>query len=250
MSTNPWNGKFGYRTITITFLLGMILILSCAKIRNTDIPSVIFNYNYKDFNSLAMRFAPKFYLNSNEPGKLITVIPVHHPEKPIIAYHIFFDDDALFSGRGKVNDHEVLWVEYDPISYIVVDVPVLWHRTVIRTDSCLLNAKSSDQRPRVMVEWGLHGLLPLGWDKLSILRVNAEIRLHWILTKNVSKMPGVQKNKVSFDGTFEEFITFNDYVDTREFIKSQNVIVAEFSFEELKKRIDDSFALKKEWPDW
>jgi len=225
-------------------------MLSCSKVGNTDTPSIIFDYNYEDFNTLAMRFAPKLYLNADEPRTLLYIIPVHHPERPLIAYHIIFDDDALFSGRGKAYDHEVLWVEYDPISYNVVDVPTLWHRTVIRTDSCLLDAKSSDQRPRVMVEWGLHGLLPLGWKKLSILRVNAEIRLHWFLAQNVSKVPGVQKNKVSFKGTFEEFITFNDYVDTREFIKSQNVIIAEYSYEELKIQIDDSFAIKKEWPDW
>lgn len=230
--------------------MGMILIVSCAKLGKTGSPSIIFDYNYEDLNALAMRFAPKLYLNSDEPRNLITVIPVHHPERPLIAYHIIFDDDALASGRGQIYDHEILWVEYDPITYIVVDVPVLWHRTVIRTDSCLLDAKSSDQRPHVMVEWGLHGLLPLGWKKLSILRVNAEIRLHWFLTQNVSKVPLMQKNKVRFNGTFEEFITFNDYLETREFIKNQNVIVAEFSYEELKKRVENSFTLKKEWPDW
>jgi len=226
------------------------LVLSCSNLGEADKPSVIFDYNYKDLTTLVMRFAPKLYLNSDEPSKLISVIPVHHPEKPLIAYHIIFDNDALFSGRGEIYDHEVLWVEYDPISYIVVDVPTLWHRTVIRTDSSLLDAKSSDQRPRVMVEWGLHGLLPLGWKKLSILRVNAEIRLHWFLAQNASKVPGVQKNKVRFDGTFEEFITFNDYVDTREIINYEDVIVALYSFEDLKKQIDNSFALKKEWPDW
>ena len=230
--------------------MAMISIVSCANFGEADRPSVIFDYNYENLTTLAMRFAPKLYLNSDEPGNLIAIIPVHHPERPLIAYHIMFDDDALFSGRGKAYDHEILWVEYDPITFIVVDVPVLWHRTVIRTDSSLLDAKSSDQRPRVMVEWGMHGLLPLGWKKLSILRVNAEIRLHWFLAQNVSKVPGMQKNKVSFGGSFEEFITFNNYIDTREFIKNQNVIIAEYSFEELKKRIDDSFALKKEWPDW
>ena len=228
----------------------MIFNISCATLGNTVSPSIIFDYNDDNLNDLAMRFAPKLYLNSDEPTKLISIIPVHHPEKPLIAYHIIFDDDALFSGRGEIYDHEVLWVEYDPITYIVVDVPVLWHRTVIRTVSALLDAKSSDQRPRVMIEWGMHGLLPLGWEKLSILRVNAEIRLHWILAQNASKVPGLQKHKVRFEGTFEEFTTFKDYVDSREYIKNQNIIVAEYSYDELDKRIDDSFSLKKEWPDW
>lgn len=250
MYSNNIDVKKRYMKSAIPLLMGLILLFSCSKIGNTETPSIIFDYDQEDYNYLAMRFAPKLYLHADEPRTLLYIIPVHHPNRPMIAYHIIFDDDALFSGRGEKYDHEVLWVEYDPITYFAVDVPTLWHRTVIRTDTCLLDAKSSDQRPRVMIEWGLHGILPLGWKKLSILRVNAEIRMHWLLAQMASKVPGLQKNKVRYEGSFENFITYNHYVDSREFIKNQKVITAEYSFEELKERVDDSFSLKKEWPDW
>jgi hypothetical protein len=62
-----------------------------------------------DRPALGRRFAPILYLNPAEPFGILTIIPVFHPSLPLIAYHVFFEEDALLAGRGKSSDHEIVY---------------------------------------------------------------------------------------------------------------------------------------------
>ena len=200
----------------------------------------------------ALRFAPELYLQRSEPFELVAVVPVLHPSKPLVAYHMFFDDDALLAGRGKELDHEVMWVEYDPVTLKVADVLTLWHRTVLRTELCALDARLREQRPRICVQWGQHGMLPWGWERLTSARPKLELLLHYELASYLNRIPRVSNRKptVAFDGSYHDYVTFDREVDVSSFIATGDVVVAEYCDEDLESRLDRSFLHKKQWPDW
>ncbi|MFC1554394.1 hypothetical protein ACFL7D_07160 [candidate division KSB1 bacterium] len=204
----------------------------------------------KFLETLALRYAPTIFLHEDEPLSISDIITVFHPERPFIAYHIFFEDDSWMLGRGKELDHEVMWVEYDPVTYKVKDVPVLWHRTVIRTNKCVLDANASQQHPTVLIEWGQHGILPLGWEDLKGYRPVGELKFHFELAK---KGTFLQKTDtpVKFEGTKDEFKVFTKEFDPTEHIKKHKKIVALYSKEELESLMGKGkFVVKKEWPFW
>jgi hypothetical protein len=201
---------------------------------------------------LALWFAPDLYLNPSEPFELVAVVPVLHPSKSLVAYHMFFEDDALLAGRGKELDHEVIWVEYDAVTLKVADVMTLWHRTVLRTDVCASDARIRGQHPRICVQWGQHGMLPFGWERLISARPRLELLLHYEFASYINRIPKASrtKPKVVFSGSYDAYVTFTRQVDTSGYIAEAGVVVAEYCDEELQSRIDGSFMLKKQWPDW
>jgi hypothetical protein len=205
-----------------------------------------------DFSALALWFAPILYLNPDEPAEILGVIPVFHPSRTVVAYHVFLDDDTMLAGRGKELDHEVIWVEYDPVTLKVSDVLTLWHRTVLRTDACVLDAQLPGQRPRVCVQWGQHGMLPFGWQGLLTGRPRLELLVHYGLARYINRVPMASPTEpaIVFEGSYEDYVTFTRPVDTLEYVKKQDVVVAEYCDQELHSRFDKSFSMKKQWPDW
>lgn len=197
-------------------------------------------------------FAPRLYLNQAEPCKIIAVIPIFHPSRPLIAYHIFFDDDILLAGRGKFADHEIVWVEYDPVTLKVVDVLALWHRTVIRTDACVMDARGSGQRPKIGVQWGQHGMLPLGWESLGAARPNLEIRMHYELARFVNRLPKASAKRpvVAFRGSYSDYTRLTEEIDATDHMKPGEASAMENSEAYLRARVGETFSVKKEWPDW
>lgn len=234
-------------------LLMAVLSLVCGKQgRDPARPASVHSDRMGDLHTLALWFAPILYLHPDEPSEIMTVIPVFHPTKPIVAYHIFFDDDAFLAGRGKDIDHEVVWVEYDPINLKVEDVLTLWHRTVLRTDACVLDARRPEQRPRISVQWGQHGMLPLGWENLTSARPRLELRMHYNLARYINRIPLASPKRpvIAFAGSYEEYLTFTEAVDTSIYIEERDTVIAEDCEGELRLRIHQSLSIKKQWPDW
>jgi len=233
----------GCMALSITLLMTAMFLFSCGTAGTTLSNSTI-EHRDGDMNlyrhTLALRFAPRLYLHSEEPYEIIGIIPVFHPAMPIIAYHIFFEEEIM-PNFTKL-DHEILWVEYDPVTLKVSDVSTLWHRTVLRTDTCLMDAKASQQRPTVFIQWGQHGILPLGWKILKTARPRAELRLH-------HKLASSPFSRVIFQGSYLEYVQFTKEVDASYYVKNQEIIVAEYS-EELRSIFKQKFDLKKEWPWW
>ena len=201
---------------------------------------------------LAGWFAPELWLNPSEPFELVTVVPVLHPSKPVIAYHMFFEEDALLAGRGRDLDHEVMWVKYDPVTLKIDDVFTLWHRTVLRTDLCTLDARARRQHPRICVQWGQHGMLPFGWEGLLSARPRLELVFHYEIATYLNRIPRISRIKptVVFRGSYDDYVTFTRTVDTSAYMTGVDAIVAEYCERELEKIIDRSFLHKKQWPDW
>ncbi len=205
-----------------------------------------------DRYALAVRFAPKLYLHPDEPYEVIAIIPVFHPAKPIIAYHLFFEKDAVLLGSEENADHEIIWVEYDPVSLKIADVITLWHRAILRTDSCLMNAKASAQRPRVDVQWGQHGILPYHWKTLMAARPRLELIVYYNLVHHIHMLPklGTSGSAVVFEGTYDDYLTFTVLVDAADYFCAEDVLVAEYPDTELRSKLGKTFRRKKEWPGW
>jgi len=245
----------GCRVLSVTLLMVTMSFFSCGTAETKFSHSTI-EHRDGDVNlyrhSLALRFAPRLHLHPDEPFEIIGIIPVFHPEKPIIAYHFFFEDDAILAGRGTEVDHEILWVEYDPVTLKVSDVVTYWHRTVLKTDTCVINAKASQQRPSVCIQWGQHGILPLGWETLTTARPSLELRLHYSASKTISRIRGVQKvdSVVTFRGSYREYLQFTKKVDSAYYVKKEKIIVTEYPEEELRLRFKQTFDMKKEWHWW
>ena len=240
-------------TAIVLFYLALIVTLNTVSCTRMDRCSHLPLLEHVDCKanpeSLALRFAPTLHLQPQEPYAIIAIIAVLHIEKPLIAYHIFFEDDAFMAGRGKSCDHEIMWVQYDPITLKVIDVFTLWHRTVLRTDSCLMNAKASGQRPSVDIQWGQHGILPAGWTDLHTTRPRLELWAHYNLMRHANRIlaMGAPEQEVSFDGSYDQYVNF---LEASDFLREEKVILAIDPSEELRSRIGLTFAVKKDWPAW
>jgi hypothetical protein len=251
----PHESRRGLKTaLAGTVLLATVVMSSCGTLGNEqDFSYIEYIDGVADCYSLALRFAPTLYLHADDPYDIITIIPVFHPTKPMIAYHIFFEHDAVLLGREDA-DHEIVWVRYDPITLKTVDVLTLWHRTVLRTDECLMFARTSAQRPTIFVQWGQHGMLPFGWNTLMTARPRLELLVHYHLVRNLNRLPkiGSRGVTISFEGSYEDYVRFTRLIDAREYVRKQAPIVAEYSEVELSSSLPDTlkFKVKKEWPDW
>lgn len=236
---------------SVTILMATIFLNSCETV-GTNLSKLKIEHHDSVLNlsALALQFAPRLYLHPDEPFKIVGIIPVFHPAKPVIAYHLFFEDDAVFAWGGKDIDHEIIWVEYDPITLKLSDVATYWHRTVLRTDTCLMDAKVSQQSPKVFIQWGQHGILPLGWEKLLTARPLVELVVHYNLVRTFSRIQGKQDfdSTVTFQGSYKDYLQFTEEINAADYIKEQSIIVAEYSAEKLESRIKHTFPLKKEWP--
>jgi hypothetical protein len=242
-----------HRRAFVTVPLLALAALSCARPPGTPLPApAVHPGDPARLHALSLRFAPVLFLHPEEPYQVISVLAVFHPSKPLIAYHIFFEDDAFLAGRGKRLDHEIAWVEYDPVTLKVTDVFTLWHRTVLETESRLQEAKVEDQRPRLDVQWGQHGLLPPDWRTLVTIRPKLELWFHYQLMRLVNRLPKISTvtPSVRFRGSYAGYLVFTREVPTATYIRKEDVVVAEYPLEYIRSRVGQSFLPKKEWPDW
>lgn len=230
---------------------GALLVLMVVSCAGTPERVPDFSDGECDPAALAVRFAPRLYLHKNEPYPLEAVVPVLHPSRPIMAYHLFFESEVLFV-RGEKTDHEIVWVAFDPVTLKVTDICTYWHRTVLRTDECVLEARGADQRPRVDVQWGQHGMLPFGWNRLNTVRPRAELVMYFGLVRYMrrSGRDDSERRARAFNGSYDDYLRFDTYIDTVRYLEGEQVIVAEDPSEALRSRIPGVIAEKKEWPGW
>jgi hypothetical protein len=106
---------------------------------------------------LARQLAPLLYLQRDEMFRLERVVAVVHPDRPIIAYHLLWSDDAhgAWAPFTKPTDQEIVWVGYDN-SNAPTDLWTYWHGSVLHADWKGKGQIAAD------VQWGKHGMLPRG----------------------------------------------------------------------------------------
>lgn len=115
---------------------------------------------------LVRRFAPRLYTNPREFFRLEDVAAIVHPDRRLIAYHLFWDDDIDFPEDNDPCDHEVLWVQYAADGARLEQVWTYFHGQMLAGgEPALREAEQHGMRPRINVQWGKHGSLPVGWER-------------------------------------------------------------------------------------
>ncbi|AJY74044.1 tetratricopeptide repeat protein [Paenibacillus beijingensis] len=174
------------------------------------------------------KFCPELRVNPRECFPLKDVVAVHHPEQPLIGYHLFWEDDFDFPDDGEPCDHEEIWVEYDREEETVTRVMTFFHSRVIQSDAAVEEARNNQQRPIVRVEWGKHGSLLKGWESMTETLTNVTL-LEWMKqtyehVKSGGRVPEHPLKRFwpkGFEGTFDQYLEFPDVVDPLDWLEKK-----------------------------
>ena len=214
---------------------------------------------------LVLRLAPRLYTHASEFFELEDVAVILHPEKPIIEYSFFWDDDIDYPADNDPTDHEKVWIEYDPATGEFVQLLTYFHRAILSTETGREEAGRHDGRARVNVQWGGHGSLPVGWKKINPEHISVKykyvgtpaiidnMRIRFEAHKKSIKNPDHPLAKgwpTHFEGDWEDYITFNKTIDLTALIREKkmtmksrypNAVIDQYF-------LDYQFFPKREWP--
>ncbi len=203
---------------------------------------------------LVKRFAPRLYTTPNEPFPLEDFAAIIHPEKPLIAYHMFWDDDIDYPDDNDPTDHEVVWVRYDPTSLEVTEVFAYYHGRILSAQEAVEDAQAHAQRPRINVQWGKHGSLPVGWERLDGEDILHNMkRTYERLHREGHRLldhPLAKNWPRRFEGSWEDFIDFSRPVDPLALIEAKGMVMVS----RWNNAVIDQYFLpynfypKREWP--
>ncbi|MGH9851616.1 MAG: tetratricopeptide repeat protein, partial [Blastocatellia bacterium] len=119
--------------------------------------------------TLARRFAPRVYVTPTEFFPLKDFAVILHPTNRLIAYHFFWEDDIDFPEDNDPCDHELIWVQYSPDKTSIEKFWTYFHGRILEGgEAALRDARQNAMRPRVNVQWGKHGSMPIGWQEMKI----------------------------------------------------------------------------------
>lgn len=169
---------------------------------------------------LMRKFCPLLLMHPLEYFPLKDVAVVHHPVKPLIGYHLFWEDDYDFPDDYEPCDHEEIWVEYDPQLETVTRVLTFFHSRVMESEAAVHEAHENGGRPIIRIEWGKHGSLLKGWTEMNIPLTGISV-MEWMKTTYESMRAGGRLPDHplkrhwprGFDGSFEAYIDFSVPVD-------------------------------------
>ena len=202
---------------------------------------------------LVLRFAPRLHLVPKEFFPLKDIVAILHPDRPFIAYHLFWEDDLGFPSDNDPCDHEVVWVEYDPATQRVREVWTYWHGRIVRAEGAAAEANAHEGRPWIGVEWGFHGSLP--WQAPAHVPVVDEVlRDHWDKAhrrmKTLPPDPLARGWPTEFPGDFAAYTTFSVPLDPRPLLRERALLyVSRWANATLNRYcLRYNFAAKTEWP--
>ena len=215
-----------------------------ARVLELDPPSAVDDA----LRERVRRFAPELRLNRAETFALRDVVAVVHPDRPVIAYHLFWDDDIDFPEDNDPCDHEVLWVELDAAGTTAVAVHTYFHGTILSAPV------ASGEPVRVGVEWGKHGSLPLDREGKPVSSP-ANLKAHWKrLAERGRRLPDHALGAgwpMKFEGTYEDYGTFTRELKLSERFASGGAVVVKTRWPNavLNQRVlRYNFRAKVEWP--
>lgn len=202
--------------------------------------------------ALVLKFAPRLFNVPNEFFPLKDIAAILHPEKPIIAYHLFWEDDLGFPSDNDPCDHEVVWIEYDRATQRVTRVSTYWHGRIVSTEAAADDANAHGGRPWIGVEWGFHGSVP--WRAVGAVKVVDDIlRDHWTRAHAGAKPPLDPLARgwpTRYAGDFAAFTTFTVPNDPRPMLRERELVyVSRWANATLNRYcLRYNFAAKTEWP--
>lgn len=169
---------------------------------------------------LIRKFCPVLQTTAQECFPLKDVVAVHHPELPLIGYHLFWEDDYDYPDDFEPCDHEEIWVEYNPAEESVTKVMSFFHSRVIESDVAAAEARSNGQRAVIRVEWGKHGSLLKGWEEMSESLTGLSI-MQWLKDTYEHVSAGGRQAAhplkrfwpERYEGTFQQYTDFSVTVD-------------------------------------
>jgi hypothetical protein len=119
---------------------------------------------------IVRRFAPRIYTTPSEFFTLKDFAVILHPASRQIAYHFFWEDDIDFPEDNDPCDHELIWAQYSADGSSIERFWTYFHgRILAGGEAALADARRHGQRPRVNVQWGKHGSMPVGWEEMKIV---------------------------------------------------------------------------------
>ena len=222
---------------------------------------------------IAERLAPRVMTTASEPFALRDVAAVIHPDEPVIAYHLLWDDDIDYPDDNDPSDHEVVWIRYTQDGRLERLWTYFHGRILDGGDAAAADAARHGGRPLVNVQWGKHGSMPAGWQQQTIeaganeteagdLPTGEPITLerynHATFDKlrregaRVADHPLARLNKWprTFTGSWNDFSRFGKSVDVRGRLERRGmVLVSAWNNAALNQRfLRYNFRPKVEWP--
>jgi len=223
---------------------------------------------------LARRFAPRIYVTQSEFFPLKDFAVVIHPTERLIAYHLFWEDDIDFPEDNDPCDHELMWVRYSSDRMSIEKIWTYFHgRLLDGGEAALADARANRMRPRVNVQWGKHGSMPVGWEELKIIgdRGDAENKYYPIdqpislkvynegtfrkLKEEGRRLPthplGIRGSwPTKFAGTWNDFVNFSRVIEPLEWLdKNKLAAVSRWNSATINQHfLRYNFRPKTEWP--
>jgi hypothetical protein len=217
---------------------------------------------------LVKRFAPRIYVNPSEFFPLKDFALVLHPQKRLIAYHFFWEDDIDFPEDNDPCDHELIWVEYGEDRATLKRIWTYFHGQILDGGKEALNdARHHGWRPRINVQWGKHGSMPANWEDLKIRRdASAPIaeaislklyneETYRRLSSAGRRLPGHPlgvrgKWPQKFSGTWAAFINFSKLIEPLTLLEQNRMaMVSRWNSATINQYfLRYNFRPKTEWP--
>jgi len=203
-----------------------------------------------------VRHAPVLLTNPGEFFPLKDVVALHHPHLPLIAYHLFWEDDYNFPDDHEPCDHEQLWVAYDQASEAATDVRSFFHSQILATPDAVIEANGHGGRPQIRVEWGLHGSLVAGWEALSFEgggspQVWLDHNFRNVREGGRAKDHPLKKRwPERFAGEWADYLDFSQPVDSLDLLNAKDLLlVSRWANATLQQHcLPYNFAVKYDWP--
>ena len=202
---------------------------------------------------LVLRLAPRLYNVPGEYFPLKDVVVIIHPDKPVIGYHLFWDDDIDFPADNEPADHEIVWVEYDPSTHAVTQISAYLHSYIAHGEGAAADANAHDGRAWIGVEWGKHGSLP--WGAVDGTEGAGKVLSHdWTALHTQGRMkpdhPLSRGWPMKFEGDFAAYTNFSVPLDCRALLRERKLIfVSQWPNAVINQyALRYNFAPKTEWP--
>jgi hypothetical protein len=207
---------------------------------------------------LIRKFCPILMVTPKECFPLKDIVAVHHPSKPLIGYHLFWEDDYDFPDDYEPCDHEEVWIEYDPETEVVTNVMCWFHARILESKLAVNEALINQNRAIFRIEWGKHGSLVCGWENMKEPLTGVSIP-EWLWktyeqVKSGGRVPSHPLKRFwpkGFEGDFEEYIDFSVKVDPLKLLKKKPFMYKSewVSAVIFTNALLYNFHPKMEWPD-
>jgi hypothetical protein len=220
-----------------------------------------------------LSLAPRVFVTAEEPFRLKDAAAILHPERRVIAYHLFWDDDIDFPDDNDPSDHEVTWIQYDAAGAVVRVVTLFHGRLIAGSSAALVDAHGHGWRPRIDAQWGKHGPMPAGWRQISVATEESDtdtgipagltVSLDDYNTRTWRKLSteGTRGRDhplavrygwpARFDGTLAAFTSFTREIDIRPLLENRSMmLISRWNSASLARQLlFYNFRPKLEWPD-